>query len=484
MAMEAAAQSTLHIAIIPTPGLGHLIPLTELIKQLSRRHNFSFTFLVPTDGSSTESQTSLLQSLPASIAHAFLPPVDLSDIPAGSHLLIRVILTLTRSIPALRDSLTTLTGSTRLVALIFDVLGSPALDLAGEFRVPAYIFYTCSAMNLCSAFCLPKLDLMYSCEYRDLPEPVHFFPGCVPVQGVDMVDPVQDKKNEAYKRILDVAKQYHKAAGILVNSFLNLEPAPFEALMQNGDGIPPIYPVGPLVRTGLEHGLAGLGCCLRWLDKQPSGSVLFVSFGSGGTLSSDQLTELAFGLEISGQRFLWVVRNPNDMSLSAAYFDPQLCSDPLQFLPNGFLDRTGELGLVVPSWAPQVQILSHSSTGGFLTHCGWNSILESIVHGVPLIAWPLYAEQRMNSVEVTEDWKVALRVKPNEKGIVEREQIAGYVSRLIEGWEGKAMRERMKVLQGAAEAALGNDGSSSKSRNEIAHILMTEGKSHESLNKI
>ncbi|GAB4857513.1 hypothetical protein Ancab_015421 [Ancistrocladus abbreviatus] len=470
--METATQKTTppHLAIIPTPGMGHLIPFTVFAQRLVLRHNFSLTFLIPTDDSSTKPQLSVLQALPASISHLFLPPVHLSDLPSDTRIETRIVLTLARSIPALRDSLRKLSESTQLTAVVFDLFGAPALDLAGEFGVPPYIFFTCSAFSLCSTFYLPKLDQMYTCEYRDLPEPVQFFPGCAPVRGVDMFDPVQDRKNDAYKRVLELVKHFLKASGFIINSYEDLEPGAFKALMQNEEGIPPVYPVGPLVGTGSEFGTAGSDQCLPWLDEQPSGSVLFVSFGSAGTLSHEQTTELALGLEMSGQRFLWVFKVPNDKAVNATYFYRSVDNDPSQYLPDGFLERTKTLGLVVPSWVPQVQILGHGSTGGFLSHCGWNSILESIDNGVPLIAWPLFAEQKLNAVQLTDDLKVAFRVKHNEKGIVERGQVGNYVKRLIQGEEGDLFRERMRALRRAAEAALGNDGLSTKKLDELAQM--------------
>ncbi|GMH26716.1 hypothetical protein Nepgr_028559 [Nepenthes gracilis] len=467
MEAAAAAQSTPHIAMVPTPGMGHLISLTEFAKRLVRYHNFTVTFLIPHDGSSKKSQLSVLEGLPTSISHSFLPPTDMSNLPADTPIETRIILTLTRSLTDLRESLRALAESTRLVALLVDLFGFPAFDLAAELGVPAYLFYSCNAMSLCSVFHIPKLDQMYTCEYRDLPEPVQFFPGCVPVQGIDMIDPVQNRQDDTYKLALGVAKQYQRAAGLLVNSFLDLEPAAFKFLMQKGGEPPPVYPVGPLIRTGLE---SRSDLCLRWLDDQPNVSVLYVSFGSGGTLSLDQIRELAFGLEESGHRFVWVVKSPSEDSKNATFFKEQIADEPLWFLPEGFLERTKGLGMVVPSWAPQVQILSHGSTGGFLSHCGWNSVLESIVNGVPIIAWPLFAEQRLNAVELTTDLKVALRVQPNEDGVVERRQISECIKRLMASEEGKMLRERMTALRLAATTAFAEDGSSTKKISELADI--------------
>uniref|UniRef100_A0A5B7AHB8 Putative hydroquinone glucosyltransferase n=1 Tax=Davidia involucrata TaxID=16924 RepID=A0A5B7AHB8_DAVIN len=120
------------------------------------------------------------------------------------------------------------------------------------------------------------------------------------------------------------------------------------------------------------------------------------------------------------------------------------------------------------SWAPQAQILSHGSTGGFLTHCGWNSILESVANGIPLIAWPLYAEQKMNAVILTEDLKVALRPKLNENGLVGRAEIAQIVTCLMEGDQGKQLWNRMRDLKDAATMVVSENGSSTKSLTELA----------------
>ncbi|ESR41902.1 UDP-glycosyltransferase 72B1 [Citrus sinensis] len=463
-----------HVAMVPTPGMGHLIPLVELAKRLVLQHNFLVSIFIPTiddgTGSFMQPQRQVLESLPTSISTIFLPPVSLDDLPDNVPIETRIILTLVRSLSSLRDALKVLTESTRLVALVVDCFGSAAFDVANEVGVPAYIFFTTTAMVLSFLFHLPELDVKFNCEYRDMPEPVQL-PGCVPVHGRDFIEPVQQRKNKAYRFLLSFRKQYHLAAGIMVNSFMELETGPFKALMEGESSFnpPPVYPVGPLIQTGSTNETNKRSpACLKWLDEQPSESVLFVCFGSGGTLSQEQLNELALGLEMSGQRFLWVAKSPHEEAANATYFSVQSMKDPLDFLPKGFLDRTKGVGLVVPSWSPQVQVLRHGSTGGFLSHCGWNSILESIVHGVPIIAWPLYSEQKMNAVLLTDDLKVSFRVKVNENGLVGREDIANYAKGLIQGEEGKLLRKKMRALKDAAANALSPDGSSTKSLAQVA----------------
>ncbi|XP_022147323.1 hydroquinone glucosyltransferase-like [Momordica charantia] len=320
-------------------------------------------------------------------------------------------------------------------------------------------------MTLSLLLHMPTLDETVAGEYRDLPEPIRV-PGCSPIPAKELPDPFQERGNDAYEALLHNTKRYGLAEGIFLNSFPKLDAGAINALQfaEPGKRTPPIYPIGPLVKidsTGNDE--LGAEKCLNWLDEQPTGSVLFVSFGSGGTLSSHQINELALGLENSGQRFIWVVRNPSDKEADASFFSVHSENDPLSFLPEGFVERNRGRGFVVASWAPQAEILSRGSTGGFLSHCGWNSTLESVVNGIPLIAWPLYAEQRMNAVMLTEEIKVAMRAEAKgENGIVEKEEICRVVKSLMEGEEGKKLRTKMKELKEAGERALGENGSSTK----------------------
>lgn len=467
-----------HIAILPTPGMGHLIPLIELAKRLHQRHAFTFTFIIPTDGSPMKAQRSVLQSLPTpSISSVFLPQVTFDDLDKDSTKIETIIsLTVVRSLPYIRDAISDLAKSKRLVALVVDLFGTDGFDVAREFQLAPYIFFPSTATCLSLIFYLPSLDREVKSEFRDMPDLVRI-PGALPLPGSELLDPVQDRTNDAYRWVLHHAKRYRLADGILVNSFMELETGPIRVLLEpqqmskadpygENHNRPPVYPVGPLIKMidDSDSKSSDSSGCLTWLDSQPRGSVLYVSFGSGGTLSSTQVTELALGLEMSEQRFLWVVRSPNDKASNATYFSVHTQKDdPLEFLPRGFLDRTKDRGMVVPLWCPQAQVLSHEATGGFLTHCGWNSTLESVVNGVPLIAWPLYAEQKTNAFMLTHDVKIALRLKPESgsEGIISRDQISDAVKGLLEGEEGKNIRNRIKHLKEAAAAAIQTDGGSS-----------------------
>ncbi|PON67268.1 UDP-glucuronosyl/UDP-glucosyltransferase [Parasponia andersonii] len=457
-----------HVAILPSPGLGHLNPLVEFARRLVTDHDFTVTFVVPTDVPPSQAEKSILYSLPPeSVEHIFLPPVNMDDLPKDSKFVTFLTLAVTRSLPALRDIFRTLVSRRRLVSLVVDLFGTDAFDVAREFDVAAYIFYTSTAMDLSLFLHMPELDETILGEYRDLTEPVRL-PGCVPIPGKELFDPLQDRTNDAYKLVLHNAKRFRLADGIMLNSFRELEPGAVKALLEDAPGSsnkpkPPIYPVGPLVNMKPRvKDTESSNVCLAWLDKQPRGSVLFVSFGSGGTHSPEQINEIALGLEMSGQRFLWVVRRPYDKKDDGATYFGRNEKPSFDFLPDGFLERTKGVGMVMHPWAPQAQILAHGSTAGFMTHCGWNSSLESVVNGVPVVAWPLYAEQKMNAIVLTQEMNVALRPKASENGVVKREEIAKVVKSIIEGEEGKKLRNRIEELKEAAAKTLSPDGASTR----------------------
>ncbi|PPR90076.1 hypothetical protein GOBAR_AA30606 [Gossypium barbadense] len=305
-------------------------------------------------------------------------------------------------------------------------------------------------------------------------------PGCSPIRTQDLLDQARNRKIDEYKWLLHHFSRLPLASGIFVNSWKDLEPVSIKSIKENPFfkqiPTPPIHPIGPIIKQ--EETLSVIDVeCLKWLDKQPPDSVIFVTFGSGGTLSFEQQTELAWGLELSQQRFIWVVRKPTDSTSAGTFFNAGETNenDPKVYLPEGFLDRTQGMGFVVSSWAPQVTILGHHSTGGFLSHCGWNSILESIVHGVPLVTWPLYAEQKMNSTMLVEDIGMAIKPKmeAGQQTIVGRKEIEKVVRMVMEGEEGKVIRSRVKELKESATKALDSSGSSYESLSCVADYWKT-----------
>ncbi|KAL0358917.1 UNVERIFIED_CONTAM: Baicalein 7-O-glucuronosyltransferase [Sesamum angustifolium] len=252
-----------------------------------------------------------------------------------------------------------------------------------------------------------------------------------------------------------------KSAGILVHSFCALDFRAMEALT-NGLCVrdaptPPVYSLGPLIARENNTHAGAKHDCLRWLDSQPSKSVIFLCFGRRGVFSGEQLKAIALGLENSGYRFLWAVRSPPGKHDLGSAEEPDLAA----LMPEGFLERTKERGLLLKSWAPQVEVLRHGSVGGFVTHCGQSSLLEAVSSGVPMIAWPLYAEQRMNRVFMVEEMKVALRLEEAAGGFVTAAELEKQVKELMETKAGKDIRRRVMELKSAAEAAVMRKGGSS-----------------------
>ncbi|XP_028801496.1 hydroquinone glucosyltransferase-like [Neltuma alba] len=475
------------IAVVTIPAYSHQASILEFCKRLVLLQNhgqFHVTCFIPTLGSPPSASMALIQSLPSSITCTFLPPVNLHDQPLDLPLEVQLQLAVSRSMPLVREALKSLGSSSSLAAMVAEPLSIEALAIAKELNIISYLYFPCSAMMLSLCFYSAKLNQRVTCghQFRDLPVPIEI-PGCVPVNGKDLPDNHQDRSSSAYEQFLQRCQLYHLAEGILLNSFEEMEAGAIRAWQHEepaGKGqtkkYPSVHAIGPIIKTGssIEPNRSDRDCdkCLRWLDTQPPSSVLFVSFGSGGRLSQAQINELALGLELSDQRFLWVnVKSPSDRA-SASYLSDKNEEDPLHFLPSGFLERTKERGLVMASWAPQVQVLGHSSAGGFLSHCGWNSILESIAEGVSIIAWPLFAEQRTNAAMLADGLKVAIRprLSDNNSGIVEKEEISRVIKCIMEDGdeEGEEIRRRMKELKDAASCALMEDGSSTKTLSNLA----------------
>ena len=284
-----------------------------------------------------------------------------------------------------------------------------------------------------------------------------------PIHASDMPAVFFDRESNPYKNFIHTSSNMAKSSGIIANSFAGFEERAV-ATLRDGKCIPegptpPVYLIGPLIASG-NNVDPSQNECLKWLNSQPSKSVVFLCFGSMGVFKKEQLKEIAFGLEKSGQRFLWVVREPTSDDVNGSPNSGGKDFSLEAVLPEGFLARTSDKGLVVKNWAPQPAILNHDSVGGFVSHCGWNSSLEAVVAGVPMVAWPLYAEQKMNRVFLVEEIKVALRLKMSTDDYVTAEAVEETMTKLMAGEEGKVLREWVTELSSRAKAAVEVGGSS------------------------
>jgi hypothetical protein len=273
---------------------------------------------------------------------------------------------------------------------------------------------------------------------------------------------------------------------VLYNTFYALEGDILDTMA--GEMNSHIYPVGPLVfdstascdRVEEELSLAGAGSAsslweedpisLAWLDHQTPNSVLFVSFGSITRVSMQQMQEFASGLELSKHAFLWVIR-PDLIET--------ICADnKYHMMFSDFVGRTSDRALLVP-WAPQTAVLSHPSVAAFLTHCGWNSTIESISSGVPMLGWPRFADQNTNCHYIAHVWKIGLELQsyadPDGNTVVSKEEVALKVKKIMTcdktDLEIAKIRTNSKNFQMAARKAVQQGGSSQTALTKFVDLI-------------
>ncbi|KAK7381291.1 hypothetical protein VNO78_33865 [Psophocarpus tetragonolobus] len=194
--------------------------------------------------------------------------------------------------------------------------------------------------------------------------------------------------------------------------------------------------------------------CIQWLNDKPEGSVVYVSFGSLAMLNEKQMEELAYGLKECSSYFLWVVRASEQIKL-----------------PKDF-EKESDKGLVV-TWCSQLRVLAHKAIGCFVTHCGWNSTLETMCLGVPIIAIPWWSDQPINAKLMTDVWKIGIRAPIGETKFVQRETIKYCIRRMLESEEGKMMKNNSIQLKTLALKAISKGGSSYENIIEFTNNLFS-----------
>lgn len=432
------------IVLFPLAAMGHLNPMVELGK-LFLRQGLSVTILLlqfpKFDNKPIDSYIDRVSAAHPSLSiHRLSSPPSTVESPNFIH-------HFRLAIPQLEDYLLNSSAS----AVVLDFFFDDAFDAIKNLLLPCYFFFPTSASNLAAFLYLPFLHKELTTSFKDLGETPIRFPGFPsPIPAFDMPIRISDRDSEAYKAVIVQFERLPKSSGIIVNSFRALEPKALSAIADGrctpGRTMAPVYCVGPITSMDNQEQNEQRHYSLAWLDEQPRGSVVFLCFGSmGSAFPAAQILEIAGGLERSGQRFLWVVRTEVDLEA---------------VLPEGFVERTKGRGLVVKWWAPQAAVLGHVAVGGFVTHCGWNSTLESIVAGVAMIAWPMYAEQRMNKVFLVEDAKLAVEMPGYRDGLVRSYEVEEKVRWLMESSGGKELRARAAEARESAKAAMREGGSS------------------------
>ncbi|KAL6845967.1 hypothetical protein ACP4OV_023415 [Aristida adscensionis] len=238
---------------------------------------------------------------------------------------------------------------------------------------------------------------------------------------------------------------------VLVNSFHDLQPqeSKFMALTWRAKTVGPTVPSAYLDNCLPDdtaygfHLYTPLTTTTRaWLDAMPACSVVYVAFGSVATPSPVQMAEVAEGLYNCGKPFLWVVR-----------------ASETSKIPENFADRVKERGLIV-TWSPQLEVLAHPAFGCFLTHCGWNSAMEGLSAGVPMVAMSQWSDQPMNAKYIEDVWRVGVRVRQDKEGVVRKEEIERCIHEVMEGERSTEYQQNAAIWKEKAKRAVSEGGSS------------------------
>ncbi|CAD6257262.1 unnamed protein product [Miscanthus lutarioriparius] len=263
-----------------------------------------------------------------------------------------------------------------------------------------------------------------------------------------------DPDDAVLRAVVSTMDSYHPAvlSAVILNTFDELEGKVVAAM--SDVLVPHIYTVGPLPLLSESASAGGSGGaasllkedkgCLEWLGSKRPGSVVYANFGSIAVLTSQQLVEFAWGLANSGYDFLAVIRNDQAKKSTAAALPPE-------FVTRGRGETTKERRGYVASWCPQGEVLRHEAVGMFLTHCGWNSMLESIASGVPMLCWPVGGDQQTNCRFACTEWGVGMELAGD--GAVLRDQVEAQVKEVMGGERGREMRRRAAEWKVSAAAA-------------------------------
>ncbi|OMO72426.1 UDP-glucuronosyl/UDP-glucosyltransferase [Corchorus olitorius] len=345
-------------------------------------------------------------------------------------------------------------------ALVYDSFMPWALDVAKQFGLLTAVFFTQSCAVNSIYYHVSKGTLKLPVE-----EPNVSIPGLPLLQVSEL--PFLLYHYGLYPASFDmIVGQFskHEAADwVLINSFHELEKEVIDKMPEIwklgtiGPTIPSMF-LDKRLENNKDYGMSLLeqntSTCMNWLNSKPNGSVVYVSFGSMAELGLEQMAEIALGLKESNYYFLWVVRKSEESKL-----------------PNNFKVEIGEKGLIV-AWCPQLEVLKHESLGCFLSHCGYNSVLEALCLGVPMLAMPQWADQATNAKHVEDVWKIGIRPSLDEKGIVRKEVIKQCINEMMQGEMGKEMKKNADKWKNLAREAVDDGGSSDTNIDEFVSKLV------------
>ncbi|CAO2818426.1 unnamed protein product [Amaranthus hypochondriacus] len=456
-----------HILIIPYPAQGHIIPLLDLIHNLASTSKLTITIVITPKNLPLISP--LVSLFPFIVTPLVLPFPSYHGIPRGKEN--------TKDLPPasfkqIMPAFAKLMDPIRHwfeshpsppVAIISDIFLGWTHNFALQLGIHRIVFSPSGAFGLSVIYSLWKNMPKKKNQDQDENDVVLFedVPGC-PKFPWWQLSPVfrsyveGDADSEFIKQGFwdDMASW-----GMLINSFDDMEKIYLDHLSSSFGYDGRIWAVGPLVSQNKDENRGGSSSIevdklKSWLDTCQDNEVVYVSFGTQAVLTNRQMEVIAEGLEKSRVRFIWSVKDQvGDHGM----------------VPHGFEDRLSGRGLVIKGWAPQVLILKHPTVGAFLTHCGWNSVLEGVVAGVKLLAWPMGADQFSNATLIVNHLKVGTRVCEGSDMVLDSCELARILAESVN--QDEISREKIMKLQSKALESLSDNGSSSKALVRLVNKL-------------
>nr|BAG16513.1 flavonoid glucoyltransferase UGT73E2 [Antirrhinum majus] len=476
-----------HFVLFPFMAQGHMIPMVDIARLLAKRGVTITILLTPHNANRVKTviARAIDSGLNINVIHFKFPSVEvglpegcenfdmLPDI-NGALQFFKATFMLQEQVEELLPKLEPLPS-----CLIADMCFPWTTNLALKLNVPRIVFHGTSCFSL---LCMHVLGT--SKDFEGVTNETEYFlvpglPDKIEITKIQLRGTLIQMNSDWTKFRDEVREAEVKAFGTVANTFEDLEPEYVKEYSRvKGKKVWCIGPVSLCNKDGIDKAergnMASIDAhhCLKWLNSHEQKSVIYVCLGSISRLATSQLIELGLALEASNRPFIWVVRDP---------------SQELKkwFLNEKFEERVKDRGLLINGWAPQVLILSHPSVGGFVTHCGWNSMLEGVTSGLPMITWPVFAEQFCNEKFIVHVIKTGIRVgvevpiifgDEEKVGVlVKNDEIKMVIDKLMDGGEeGEERRERAQKLGEMAKKAMEEGGSSYHNLTSVMQDVMMQ----------